>query len=62
MDELTVRVEAVDSEVAREPLARELAGRIKNLIGVTARVEVTDPHGLERSLGKAKRISDQRPR
>ena len=62
MDELTVRVEAVDSAVAREPLARELAGRIKNLIGVTARVEVTDPHGLERSLGKAKRISDQRPR
>jgi len=62
VDELTVRVEAVDSAVAREPLARELAGRIKNLIGVTARVEVTDPHGLERSLGKAKRISDQRPR
>ena len=62
LDELTVRVEAVDPAVAREPLARELAGRIKNLIGVTARVEVTDPHGLERSLGKAKRISDQRPR
>ena len=29
-------------------------------IGVTARVEVLAPHALERSLGKAKRISDQR--
>jgi phenylacetate-CoA ligase len=62
LDELTVQVEAIDSTAAREPLARELAERIKSRIGVTARVEVTDPHGLERSLGKAKRISDQRPR
>ena len=62
LDELTVRVEAVDSDVDRDRLARELAERIKNLIGVTAKVEVTDPHGLERSLGKAKRISDQRPK
>jgi phenylacetate-CoA ligase len=62
LDELTVQVEAIDPTTAREPLARELAERIKSRIGVTARVEVTDPHGLERSLGKAKRISDQRPR
>ncbi|RYP83407.1 phenylacetate--CoA ligase [Nocardioides guangzhouensis] len=62
LDELTVRVEAVDSDVDRDSLARALAERIKNLIGVTAKVEVTDPHGLERSLGKAKRISDQRPK
>jgi phenylacetate-CoA ligase len=27
---------------------------------VTARVEVLAPYALERSLGKAKRISDQR--
>jgi phenylacetate-CoA ligase len=29
---------------------------------VTTRVDVVAPHALERSLGKAKRISDQRPR
>ena len=39
---------------------RSLADRIKERVGVTARVEVLAPHALERSLGKAKRISDQR--
>ena len=37
-----------------------LAERVKNRIGVTARVEVLPPGALERSLGKARRISDQR--
>ena len=41
-------------------LGAALAARIKNRIGVTARVEVLAPHALERSLGKAKRISDER--
>ncbi len=63
MDELTVQVEAaegVTDPARRDQLARELAVRVKDRIGVTVRVEVLDPHGLERSLGKAKRISDQR--
>jgi phenylacetate-CoA ligase len=34
--------------------------RVKDRVGVTVRVEVVDPHSLERSLGKAKRISDER--
>ena len=58
LDELTVRVEA-----AAEPdaaLGVRLAERIKNRVGVSARVEVLSPGSLERSLGKAKRISDQR--
>jgi phenylacetate-CoA ligase len=58
LDELTVRVEATDR--VDEGLGRRLAERIKNRIGVTARVEVLPPGTLERSLGKAKRISDQR--
>jgi phenylacetate-CoA ligase len=63
MDELTVQVEAaegVSDPVRREELARELGRRVKDRVGVTVRVEVLDPHRLERSLGKAKRISDQR--
>ena len=64
LDELTVRVEAHDSvpEDRREALGRRLAGRVKDTVGTTVRVEVLAPHSLERSLGKAKRISDQRPR
>ncbi len=59
LDELTVRVEAA-SDPCDEGLGAALAERIKNRIGVTARVEVLAPHALERSLGKAKRISDER--
>jgi phenylacetate-CoA ligase len=60
LDELTVQVEAYDAAADRVGLGRELAGRVKHRIGVTAAVEVVAPHALERSLGKAKRISDQR--
>ncbi len=59
LDELTVRVESVGAAAALEAT---LAGRIKHRTGVTARVEVVPPHALERSQGKARRISDQRPR
>ncbi|MBZ5737353.1 phenylacetate--CoA ligase PaaK [Nocardioides mangrovi] len=61
LDELTVQVEAA-AEPYDGALAARLAERIKQRIGVTARVEVLAPHALERSLGKAKRISDRRPR
>jgi phenylacetate-CoA ligase len=61
LDELTVRVEAA-APTYDEGLGATLARRIKHRIGVTARVEVVPPHALERSLGKAKRISDERPR
>jgi phenylacetate-CoA ligase len=62
LDELTVRVESVGEPGAEatDRLGAELAARIKTRIGVTARVEVVAPHSLERSLGKARRISDQR--
>ncbi len=59
LDELTVRVEAA-SDPYDEGLGAALAERIKNRIGVTARVEVLAPHALQRSMGKAKRISDER--
>jgi phenylacetate-CoA ligase len=62
LDELTVQVEAHESVPAdrRTVLAGRLARLVKDRIGVTVEVEVLDPHALERSLGKAKRISDRR--
>jgi phenylacetate-CoA ligase len=63
LDELTVQVEAaegVTDPTRRAAMAREVASRVKRRVGVTVKVEVLDPHALERSLGKAKRISDQR--
>ena len=64
LDELTVQVEAHPSvaEIDRPSLATALAGRIKDRIGVTAGVEVLHPDALQRSHGKAVRISDRRRR
>jgi phenylacetate-CoA ligase len=64
LDELTVRVESLGEPDAATAagLAATLAERIKHRTGVTARVEVVPPHALERSTGKARRISDERPR
>ncbi|MGH3365924.1 MAG: AMP-binding protein, partial [Nocardioidaceae bacterium] len=63
MDELTLRVECREEEVqdsTRSGLAHKLVGLVKDNVGVTVDVEVTTPHALERSLGKAKRIDDRR--
>jgi phenylacetate-CoA ligase len=64
MDELTVRVEAGEGVGSddRAALARHVGQQIKDRIGVTAAVEVVEPGGVERSIGKARRIVDQRPR
>ncbi len=62
MDELTVNVEGepgLDPN-AREALARRLVAQIKDRIGVTAQVLVLAPEGIERSVGKAPRIVDER--
>ncbi len=63
LDELTVRVEvAEDFDGDRTTLGAELVRRVKDRIGVSCTVDVVVPHALERSLGKAKRIQDDRTR
>ena len=62
LDVLTVAVEAHESVpiAERAGLGEELRRHVKSQVGVTMAVDVVDPHALERSLGKAKRISDRR--
>ncbi|WP_137121930.1 phenylacetate--CoA ligase PaaK [Segeticoccus rhizosphaerae] len=62
MDELTVNVEAEPSVApeTRAEIARRLQHDIKSRIGTTAKVNVVEPGGVERSVGKARRIVDQR--
>ncbi|MDN2583664.1 phenylacetate--CoA ligase PaaK [Aquibium sp. ELW1220] len=65
MDEMTVHVEATITHVTDE--ARKVAGhalreRIKDVVGVTVRVNVTEPEKVARSQGKAQRIVDNRPK
>jgi phenylacetate-CoA ligase len=63
MDELTVRVER-RPEVKPEDAAGagdRLANLVKHRIGVTVAVAVDEPEGIERSMGKARRVVDNRP-
>ncbi|BCX18910.1 MAG: phenylacetate-coenzyme A ligase [Geminicoccaceae bacterium] len=65
LDQLTVRVEAAPKAAAHEArtiLAERLQHHIKSVIGVTCTVEVVEPGAIERSIGKAKRIVDLRPK
>jgi len=64
LDELTVLVErapqagASDADAAGTRLARS----IKDMVGVSAAVRVVAPGGIERSMGKARRVVDKRPK
>jgi phenylacetate-CoA ligase len=62
LDSLTVNVElqAGVEEHRRDSVAGELVQSIKSYIGVTTRVMVHPATSLERSVGKAKRVSDRR--
>ncbi len=62
LDEMTILVERAPAAGSTdgERSGERLAHLVKNLIGVTAQVRVLPPGGVERSLGKARRIVDKR--
>jgi phenylacetate-CoA ligase len=64
MDELTVVVERAPAAGGKdgEEAGERLAHQIKSLVGVSALVRVVQSGGIERSLGKAKRVIDKRPK
>ena len=62
MDEVKVVVERREGVCTQdaETAGHKLKQRIKTVIGISTAVEVAAPNGVERSLGKAKRIRDLR--
>ena len=64
LDELTVLVERAPGAGSADGDAAgaKLAHLVKSLIGVTAEVRVAQSGGIERSVGKAKRVVDKRPK
>ena len=64
LDDLLVRVEArgaLDADGAGRAAAG-LARRLKGMCGLSAAIDVAGPGTIERSLGKAKRVIDRRPK
>ena len=66
LDRLAVKAE-LRPEAAADPsaaaaAAEELRHHIKSSIGISTRVDVLPPNSLERSVGKARRVVDQRPK
>jgi phenylacetate-CoA ligase len=65
MDELTILAEVRPEHWSDDGLddhAELVRVHIKNTIGITSHVKAVAPDSLERSLGKAKRVIDKRPR
>jgi len=64
LDDLLVRVEAravLDGDATGRSAA-ELARRLKGMCGLSATVDVATPGTIERSMGKARRVIDRRPK
>ncbi|MGJ5617998.1 phenylacetate--CoA ligase PaaK [Sulfitobacter sp. MF3-043] len=65
MDQMRVFCECADASVSvdmRDAAAKTLSARIKQSVGISVKVEVSDVGGVERSEGKAVRILDRRPK
>jgi len=64
LDELVVRVEGrvgLGDDAAASSSA-ELAKRLKGMCGLSAKIEVLGVGAIERSMGKARRVIDKRPK
>jgi phenylacetate-CoA ligase len=61
LDEVVLRVEAVDGAAGAGEPAGELRRRVKESIGISVEVEILPPGSLGRSSGKAARVVDRRP-
>ena len=64
MDAMRVLCEACDGVdlSGREAAARDMSHRIKQMVGLSVEITVSDPGGVARSEGKAVRIIDNRPK
>jgi len=65
LDEIAVLVEAragAADEETRAAAERDVARDVKSRIGITCEVRVMEPESIERSIGKARRIVDLRPK
>ena len=65
LDELEIQVEVNEryfsDEIKQlESLGKKIAREIQSVIGIAARIKLVEPKTIERSIGKAKRVTDHR--
>jgi phenylacetate-CoA ligase len=65
LDQMEVQLEVTpelfsDKVSALESLQRKVCMAIEHTIGIRARISLVEPHTIERSMGKAKRVKDER--
>ncbi len=67
LDTMEVQVEVNDQlfhdQISKlQILEKSLQKQIKDIFGVTTKVRLMEPHSIERSIGKATRVIDKRPK
>ena len=64
LDDLLVKVEAreIQEQAALARSAAELTRRLKGMCGLSAEIKIMPPGTIERSMGKARRVIDKRPK
>ncbi|MEY2634009.1 MAG: hypothetical protein RIR00_2663 [Pseudomonadota bacterium] len=67
LDSMIVNVEmktdfAYSTSAEKEFVAHDLQHHIKSYIGISTRVNIVEVGGIERSIGKARRVIDKRPK
>jgi phenylacetate-CoA ligase len=64
LDDLTVvsetRPGSLEREDERDRTVQTVVARVKDLVGVTVKLRLVEPGGIDRSVGKAKRVVDLR--
>ena len=60
LDVVTIRCECIDESVVKEEMAKQLSKGIKDMIGISAKVDVLQEGEVARSEGKAQRVIDLR--
>jgi phenylacetate-CoA ligase len=67
LDEIEVMVEVEEKIFSDElkvmnTLKDKIAGKMRSILGISAKITLVEPQGIERSQGKAKRVIDRRPK
>ena len=65
LDDIEVRVEVEEAIFSDElkvmnALSEKIAARMRSILGISAKVTLVEPSGIERSQGKARRVIDKR--